>query len=39
MSNKKKLLGKFLNWCYNILNIPKGDVKIRYYEKLFNEMI
>lgn len=39
MSNEKKILAAFLNWCYSIVEIPEGDVSIRYYEKLFNEMI
>ena len=39
MSNEKKILAAFLEWCYNILQIPKGDVRIRYYEKIYDEII
>ena len=39
MSSEKKILLTFLDWCYSILQLPKGDVRIRYYEKIYDKMI
>lgn len=35
----KTFLEAFLEgWCYGLLHIPKGDVRIRYYEKMYEEV-
>lgn len=39
MNIEKKILSTFLDWCYNTLQMSKGDVRIRHYEKIYNEMI